>query len=219
VVEEDEPLREGPETAELDERARIIAEAIRDRTLRDSLEMARISRQYALEKVAEFEARKASLTPEERQKRNEWVRKLNAATDRLLQEVNVRANIYPIDFVEVNQTHLTTQGKETLKQIQQELSSACNSGREIVIKGYGCHLGGQKKTLEKSRQRAATIADWIRTNTECKAFQVAAEGRGIDPRVRHLIGRTDPEALAQAAHTRNAFVFILKGVSGLQTLD
>lgn len=85
---------------------------------------------------------------------------------------------YSIDFLELNRWKLRPAGRAQLAAI--DWKKACDTGRVILIYGYGDPIGLRSETEKISAGRAREIANWIINHSSCKPEQLVDRGLGID---------------------------------------
>lgn len=113
----------------------------------------------------------------------EKILKLQHEIDKIINEeyriIEKEYEIKKVDFVTIDRTTIPEEEKKALKELTNDLINLCNSNKTIIIYGYGCFIGSEKKTMNISSLRAQIIADWITNNTNCLNTNIRHEGLGI----------------------------------------
>jgi len=155
--------------------------------------------------VSDQDPRAAARIAEIRGVLRELLAQINAAIN---QEYEVKA----IDFIELNNTALSTESEARLKLIRPKLDALCKSKRPVIVYGYGCFIGTEEDTKIISKRRADAIKEWIRKNTNCSIKLLLTRGVGIAIS-RDDIERSDVTETEKAqllALSRHAEIFIHK---------
>lgn len=127
------------------------------------------------------EIKKVSKEPDIDQKKKmlKVQQEIDNIIDKSYQSIMKMYKIEKIDFLDINNVEIPEKGKEILRNLIHEFTNICYSNETIIIYGFGCYIGPERKTIDISSSRAKNIADWITKNTKCTHTDIRHEGLGI----------------------------------------
>ncbi len=174
-----------------------------------SLQEIRLARK-GIKEIEAKEAQGKTLSLQENRDKSVWIRKYNSQSKELRELIEASAEMYWVDFRIFNRKELTDLGVRQLEEMRPVLSDACRLGREIIVAGFGCSIGGEGGTIKVSSIRAARVAEWIDKYTGCGEHQIANVGMGMIVEESYRSAAETPAGETVLAQNRHALVLVLR---------
>jgi len=136
--------------------------------------------------------------------------------EKLIDEENLliqrKYNIHRVDFKDINIVDISIDAVKLLESIIGEIILACKSNKKILIFGFSCDIGLEKKIKVISEMRAKNVASWIKSNAKCSSKNLIYEGIGIYLQKEEIvnIAVSNKELDELRSNSRHVEIFIPK---------